>query len=48
VRTAAALAQLEPLDLDDLDTVVAQLAVGEFVLVVPDHHTGFEGDEVAA
>src|SRR5215475_5451843 len=48
VRSATALAQLEPLDLNDLDTVIAKLAVRELVLVVTDDHARFQGQEVAA
>src|SRR5215831_2816142 len=42
VRAAATLAELKPLDLDDLDTVIAELAVGELILVVADYHTRFQ------
>ncbi|MFI7611614.1 hypothetical protein ACIBP6_10385 [Nonomuraea terrae] len=41
---ATALAELEAFDLDDLHTLLAQLAVGELVLVVADDHA--RGDRV--
>src|SRR5688500_20387697 len=45
---AAALAELEAGDLDDLDTGLAHLRDRERVALVGDHHTGLERDDVVA
>src|SRR5689334_24893470 len=46
VATAAALAQLEALDRDDLDPGLAQRGVGAGVALVGDDHAGLERDHV--
>src|SRR5262252_6824857 len=48
VAAAAALAELEALDRDDLDAGLAQRGVGARVALVGDDHPGFEGDHVVA
>src|SRR5688572_6697017 len=48
VPAAAALAELEAGDLDDLDAGLAHLRDRERVALVGDHHTGLERDDVVA
>src|SRR4029078_4408268 len=46
VTPAAALAEFESSDLDDLDTGLAHLGNGVGVAFVCDHHARFESDDV--
>src|SRR5512133_482168 len=48
VPAAAALAQLEALDGDDLDAGLAHLGDGVGVALISDHHARLEGDDVVA
>ena len=48
MRAAAAAAELEALDRDDLDARLAQRGVGAGVALVGDDDAGLEGDDVVA